>query len=97
MRTASVTTGVFVLSCISILVVAYAQVKPRTLECRRSNPYTTVLPKWYKKPLKGQMDQWVYDGISPFAPQAANVTGNDISIPLIGRGSEDPLKMVCTF
>jgi hypothetical protein len=36
----------------------------------------------------------VYDGISPFIPHAIKVTGNNMKFPLVGRGSENPLKKV---
>jgi hypothetical protein len=37
----------------------------------------------------------VYDGISPFIPNAIKVNGNNMKFPLVGRGDENPLKKVC--
>jgi hypothetical protein len=34
----------------------------------------------------------VYDGISPFIPNAIKVNGNNMKFPLVGRGDENPLK-----
>lgn len=47
------------------------------------------------RPLPGQLGRtWVYDGISPFIPQAIKVQGNNMRFPLVGRGGENPLKQV---
>lgn len=36
----------------------------------------------------------MYDGISPFIPNAIKVNGNNMKFPLVGRGDENPLKKV---
>ena len=87
-----------------LLSVAYSREllakKPKTSKsssgpkCDLSNPYTTVKPKWFHKPLPGKFNQWAYDGVSPFGNPGAKVKGSDISIPLVGRGSANPLSQV---
>ncbi|KAF8066204.1 ycf42 [Scenedesmus sp. PABB004] len=59
----------------------------------RSNPFTSVTPVWYKRPLPGQLNQWAYDGITPTFTEAIRTKGNDMSVPLHGRGNENPLRM----
>lgn len=91
MRLASI--AVLVVSC-CIIATAESRAVVEQLKCDLSNPYTSVLPLWFHKPLPGKMDQWSYDGISPFGIEPARVKGNDMSIPLVGRGNENPLEMV---
>lgn len=63
-------------------------------KCDLANPYTTVKPKWFHRPLPGKFNQWSYDGISPFGNPGAKIKGSDISIPLVGRGNANPLSQV---
>lgn len=59
--------------------------------CPPGNPPTSVMPKWFKRALPGQLNAWAYDGISPFAKYGARQNKNDLAIPLFGRGSNNPL------
>lgn len=48
-----------------------------------------------RRPVPGALSRhWVYDGISPFTPYAIKVQGNSMKMPLVGRGTENPLKQV---
>jgi hypothetical protein len=83
------------LLCLLGLVAARAN--KAAPSCRHdSNPFTTVTPVWYGRPLdpRGKLRDWAYDGITPRFTQAIRAHGNDMSVPIHGRGSENPLRMV---
>ncbi|WIA13910.1 hypothetical protein OEZ85_002481 [Tetradesmus obliquus] len=82
------------LLCLLGLVAARANKAPPSCH-RDSNPFTTVTPVWSGRPLdpRGKLRDWAYDGITPRFTQAIRTHGNDMSVPVHGRGSENPLKM----
>lgn len=75
-----------------LLACLFAAAAAKTLpQCPHSNPYTTVRPTWSGRPLRGDLSDWAYDGITPFYTESIRTRGNDMSVPLMGRGSENPL------
>lgn len=61
--------------------------------CPSPTPPGAPTPKWFRRPVPGALSRhWVYDGISPFTPYAIKVQGNSMKMPLVGRGTENPLK-----
>lgn len=87
-------TLLFLLVSSCVLGLVQCRDLAKDLKCDTANPFTSVKPQWSNKPLAGRLSQWHFDGISPFKTQNPKINGNSISIPLVGRGSANPLSGV---